>query len=352
MSSPQKAYIVLVNWNGWRDTILCLESVLRLDHPDFTVVVCDNDSSDGSLDRIRRWCEGSELAEGANPALAHLTSPAVRKPVAYTLLDRQQAEQGAGDASPVVLVQTGANLGFAGGNNVGFRYALARGDADYIWALNNDTVVLPNTLVHLVAMIRKHPSIGICGATVRYMDAPDTIQALGGGRFNTWTGLGYLIGNLLRATATPQERAQGDEALLDYVFGASMFVSVEFLRAVGLMYEGYFLFFEELDWAERGAKAGFKLGYCADCEVYHRAGAATGSYEESAFSVFYLFRSRILYYKRFYPMRLVIAYPIFWLEAVKALVKGRMQRFLAISAALLGYPLHQPPAVSIEGAGQ
>src|SRR5450830_954663 len=122
-------YIVLLNWNGWKDTIECLESVFRLDYPHFRVIVCDNASRDGSLDHIKAWADGRQAAAASSVVLRSAARP-LAKPVAWVEYDREQAERG-GDAheqAPLVLIQTGANLGFAGGNNVGVRYAQARGD--------------------------------------------------------------------------------------------------------------------------------------------------------------------------------------------------------------------------------
>src|SRR5271156_1373735 len=85
---------ILLNWNGWRDTIECLESVFRLNYPDVQVVVCDNASSDGSLERVKEWARGAISAESANPDLRHLTSPAFPKSIPYLELTREQAESG------------------------------------------------------------------------------------------------------------------------------------------------------------------------------------------------------------------------------------------------------------------
>lgn len=336
-----KTYIILLNWNGWRDTLLCLESLFRQEHGDFVVVVCDNASTDQSLFHLKEWCHGRQEADSGNSELAFLVSPALTKPINFIELDRDEAEAGNGPDCKLVLIQTGANLGFAGGNNVGFRYALARGDADYIWGLNNDTVVPPDSLGCLVEHMQKNPGIGICGSTVRFMMRPEITQALGGGAFNSWNGSGCLLGFNTPYSSMSYEIT--DRTALSYVFGASMLFSRKFLETVGLMYEGYFLFFEELDLAERAKRHGFTLGYARDSHVFHKAGAATGSGEESAFSIFFLFKSRLKFYRRFYPARLVICYPFLWLDACKALIRGRLNKFKAIASALLGISMFRIP---------
>src|ERR1700692_5018323 len=73
--------VVLLNWNGWKDTIECLESVFRLACEDFRIVVCDNASTDGSVEKIRQWARGELTAGCANPQLSGLTSPPVPKTI-------------------------------------------------------------------------------------------------------------------------------------------------------------------------------------------------------------------------------------------------------------------------------
>src|SRR6478672_8521401 len=132
MNVLPRVHVLLVNYNGWRDTLECLESVFRLDYPDFRVIVCDNGSTDGSVERIQAWAEGTQLATLARdplPPTVHTTS--VQKPIPYVLGDRAHAEAGMlADAPAVdaqlVLVRLAENLGFTGGNNVGLKYLQAR----------------------------------------------------------------------------------------------------------------------------------------------------------------------------------------------------------------------------------
>ena len=107
-----KTYIVILNWNGYLDTLECLESVFKLSHPNFQVILCDNDSSDNSIAHITRWAEGkysSPIAESS--ALTSLVSPSVKKPISYALLEREQAEKGYISNLDVdlIMIKTGCN---------------------------------------------------------------------------------------------------------------------------------------------------------------------------------------------------------------------------------------------------
>lgn len=308
--------ILILNWNNWQDTIECLESLQLLDYPSFEVIVVDNASTDGSIEKIKSW------AEGKLPIISKFIEYSLdNKPLEVVYNDRKTAE-GGGESEKekklaslppnkkLVLIQTGANLGFAGGNNVGIKYALAKDDFDYIWILNNDTVVAPDSLTYMVERMQEDEKIGICGSTLLYYHQPDTIQALGG-KYNKWLGLPNHIGEGLKKTDLSFKSQNEVEKDLEYVVGASMLVSKEFIQDIGLMCEDYFLYFEELDWATR-AKDKYKLGYAAKSIIYHKEGATIGSSsqpkERSYISDYYGIKNRLLFTKKFYPKKLPFVY--------------------------------------------
>jgi GT2 family glycosyltransferase len=334
-SKSGRVYIVVLNWNGWRDTLECLESVFRSDYPDYKVVVCDNASSDGSIDRIRQWADGEIKAECTNPALAALTHPPVDKPLSSVAFDR-----GAGYGEQVgdyrlVLIQTGANLGYAGGNNVGLRYALSQNDCEFVWLLNNDTVVRSDALSRLVERMEERPDAGICGSTLFYYQEPSRIQALGGSRYNKWVARGGHIATLGDAAHSP--KIDEVERHLAYIVGASAMIRRAFLERIGLMDEQYFLTFEEIDWATR-AKGRFKLAFAATSVVYHHEGATTGSHRstlgQSPMIEFYSNRNRILFTRKHYPFALPSVLCALGLSALHRLAHGRWRNSVAVMRGL------------------
>lgn len=329
----RRVYVVLVNWKGWRDTLMCLESLLRSDYPDFRVVLCDNDSGDGSVERIVEWATGSLAADTPPAGLDYLTTPALPKPIACRVYDRATAEAGGQPDDPQLLViQTGGNLGFAGGNNVGMRYAMARKDAEFIWLLNTDTVVPPNSLKQLLLRSEQDKLIGICGSTLLFMEQPQTVQALGGSTYFCHKGTARPIGLLSNWPQTPDVKSV--EAQTDYVVGASMFVRRAFIEEVGLMQEDYFLYFEELDWACRG-KGQYRLAYAPDSIVYHRVGGST----ESVTSLAYFQFNRLKFARRFFPLFLPLVYIFMAVDAVKALVKGKTIKMQILRSVMVGRSL-------------
>lgn len=344
MTSQPKVYIVILNWNGWRDTLECLESVGRLDYENYRVVVCDNNSADDSYQQIVNWCEGNLPAPASKiPAMAKLTQPSISKPVALTQLDREGAERAVNclTSVPMVLIQTGANLGFAGGNNVGIRYAMNQGDCDFIWLLNNDTVVEPDALIQLVTHstdLRAAGTPNTCGSLVCFYDDPNVIQALGGNTFNLFTGVAsQSLGRFLPRDTPIKHQEYADK--LDYVSGCSWLVPIEFLETVGLMEEGYFLYYEEIDWAMR-ARGKFALTYAPGSIVYHKEGSSIGSKSinrgASPFSEFYMARSRLKFMKQFGRRHLPIVYLTMLLQVANRLRRRQWKNAMAFTRALLG----------------
>jgi GT2 family glycosyltransferase len=323
-----QVYIVLLNWNGWRDTIECLESVFGLSYPRFTVIVCDNASSDGSMEKIKEWATGRITASCGSPDLARLQLPSIQKPLAFNSISPSgEATTRPSPDGRLLLIQTGANLGFAGGNNVGIRYALARGDCDYVWLLNNDTVVEPDSLSAMVGMAEADPKLGICGSQLRSYAFPHEIQTMGGRKYSRWSGRTRP----LRELTTPQ--VSTTPGAPDYVEGASMLISRECLEAVGLLEESYFLYYEELDLVER-AKPTFHFGYSPASVVYHKEGASIGSAHvssnRSALSDFYQARNRIVFSRRYHPWFLPSVLIATSLGALQRLVIGRPQNASAV----------------------
>jgi GT2 family glycosyltransferase len=309
-----RAAILLLNWNGWQDTLECLESLFNLDYPNFKIILCDNGSSDDSIERFVSWAQ--------------------QHAVSYRILSRHDAEHTTNTVhEKLIIVENGANLGFAGGNNAGLRFARTQA-FEYIWLLNTDTTVKPDALTKLIAEVEANPKIGMCGSTLLYYHAPETVQTLCGGRINRRTGEPHHIGAFQKF----QQPISQAEVLkqLDYVMGASMLISRKFLEEVGLMEERYFLYYEEIDWAER-AKGKFELGYAPESIVYHKEGRSVGNQPKTytATSVYYMTRSRVMFMRKFFPKQLPLVYARLLISTVGQIARGNWQRAVATLKGLL-----------------
>ena len=315
----KSVYIVIVNWNGGKDTVECLDSIFCLSYPSYRVVVCDNGSTDDSLEVIGKWVKyrGLEIKE-------------------LTVVESEQENSGEGHF-PFVIIRNKINLGFAGGNNAGIRYALGKGDCSYVWLLNNDTIVDPNALTHMVERIERHHSIGMCGSTIRYYNDKEKIQAYGGGYYCRWLGLPWHYGRLnwLGRRIEPNKA----EKWMNYVEGASILATRKFIENVGLMSEDYFLYFEEADWAFR-AKGRFDLAYAPESIVYHKVGGSIGTssnpLKKSYICDYFNIRNRIVFSKKFYPETLPTIYLVLLGEMLVRLILCRWDRIGMILKLLFG----------------
>ena len=157
-SSRPLVVISILNWNGWEDTLECLESVRRLDYPNFLTVVVDNGSWNGSADKIKAWAE-------ANLGPGHVIADYNRETaLAGGDPETEQALGRAPSAGRMVLIRNEENLGWTGGNNVSIHYALTRkGSGGYIFLLNNDALVDPQCVSSLVR-VSQRAEAGIVGA--------------------------------------------------------------------------------------------------------------------------------------------------------------------------------------------
>jgi GT2 family glycosyltransferase len=319
--------IVILNHNAWQDTLACLESVFRLDGPDFRVVVCDNASTDGSMERICQWALGElEATTPTDQRLAILTTPPVHKPIDLLRLRGVEVASD-GPRSPLTLIETGENRGFAAGNNVGMRHLLADPEIEFIWILNNDVVVAPDALRALVEEARENPSAGITGSKVMHFDRPDIIQAAGGGLIGRWTGLSFHLGR-----DEPDVGQWEDSIPPDYVTGCSLLARADMIRDIGAMDETYFVYSEEVDWCLRARRHGWDLGYAAASRIWHREGATSG--RKSPFSDYHSLRGVLRLTRRYRPWRLpgVFLYSL-WRFLLPKIVRRQPERLRATLAA-------------------
>lgn len=218
-----KLSVVILNWNGKKDTLLCLQSLQEIKSPSFDIIVVDNGSTDDSVAEI-----GKKFP-------------------------------------PITLLKTGKNLGYAGGNNIGIEYALKQG-SDLVLLLNNDTIVDRYFISNLLKSCQNQPNITIFGAYPLRMTDPEKIDHLGG-RWNTATATFDLIGlGAPKGFKTDQP--------LDYVCGCSILIRKEVFEKIGLLEPTFFLFWEEADFCVRAKKAGFEIGICSDAQLLHKVSAS------------------------------------------------------------------------------
>lgn len=246
-----RVFIIILNWKDYQTTLSCVESVKSLDYPNFKVVVVDNGSPNESERMLRK-----KLSKGIH------------------------------------LIQTGENLGYAGGNNLGIRYALNRG-ADYVLILNPDTLLEPGVLDELVKMAESKPQIGLTGPKLYYADKKNKIWGFGG-NIDWLQGITPMVGQ------GEEDTGQFDEAReFDRLTGSCLLIKRRVFDKIGLFPEDYFLYYEETDFCLRARKAGFKLVYVPSAIVWHNAGSSVG--RDSPTRLYYFARNTLVFLWRWAP---------------------------------------------------
>ncbi|MBV6645095.1 MAG: glycosyltransferase family 2 protein [Cyclobacteriaceae bacterium] len=211
----------------------------------------------------------------------------------------------------IKLIRSEHNLGFAGGNNLGFAHAIG----EFCFFLNNDTIVPTNTISQLVTVLEDSSKTGIVCPLIAYHSHPELLQFAGYTEIDPATGRNKAI-----------KHGQGFE-LSDHLYstpyahGAAMMVKRRVIDEVGLMPENFFLYYEELDWSAQIKKAGFDILVCHGCHILHKESMSVG--KDSAFKVYFQTRNRILFMRRNYGLFHRLIFFAFFLTATlpKAIIK-------------------------------
>jgi len=275
IDSVPSVMFVVVNWNQRQLTLDCLASLRQQKYSDFRVVLVDNGSQDRSVSAVR-------------------------------------------EAFPeVVVLENGSNLGIAAANNVGIRHALESG-SDYVFLLNNDTVVDPEMLTHLVTVAESEPNIGMTGPTMLYFDDPEIIWCAG-------NCIDWKTGDTVRLRENTHLNSVADTAChdVDFITSCAVCIKSTVFGTIGLMDERYFIYYDEADWFARASPAGWRSVYVPKAKMWHKVSATMG--ESSPTTDYYMIRNQFLFLAKNLP----------GLQKITALVRAGFRTSLAIVAYTL-----------------
>lgn len=261
--------IIILNWNGWEDTIECLGSLYQIDYPNYDVIIVDNHSEDDSIEKIKEYCKGKlEIKLNNNPIKIFEYS----KDEITDSIITDEFKNGAHDKN-FILIKNDKNYGFAEGNNVGIRFACKFMNLDYILLLNNDVIVDKNFLIEMVKIGESKENIGIIGPKTYYYDynGAKNVINFAGGTFDIWKGKSRHIG------INKVDLGQYDNITeVDYVEGSCFLIKKELIKKIKLL--NPFLFgWEEIDWSLKAGKCGYKCYYAPKAKIWHKVGSSLGN---------------------------------------------------------------------------
>lgn len=259
--------VVVLNWNGWKDTIECLKSLCRSTYPNYDVIVVDNGSQDDSTVRIQAWMEARrqvrfQLLDDASDGSQIITSGDAG--VGTGTASRSHVEKTPCTTQELTLIRNQQNLGFARGNNVGMRHALHGSNAEYVVVLNNDTVVDENLIVELARCAENDEGIGAVAPVIYSYNYPDKVLDSSGGRMNFWTGRFHSMPNDVKQTTD-----------IEMLRGPCYLLKRRAIERAGMFDKNFFLFWEEYDLSFRIRQRGYRICYTPYAKVWHKGGAGT-----------------------------------------------------------------------------
>lgn len=288
----KKVFIILLNYNGYKDTLEAVKSLEKISYENYKIVIVDNNSTDNS----------------------------------YNILKEKLGEKH-------YIVQSGKNGGFAFGNNIGIKFALDN-DADYVLLINNDTTVKEDFLDILVSTIEKKENIGLAtGLILNYYDK-DKIW-FGGGDIN-WN---KFFGMHIDENKSIKEVSL-KEGEITFATGCLMLIKSETLKSIGLLSEEYFMYYEDVDFCANLQKNNYKIYYNPKSIIYHKISAASGE-NESPFAIEWNTRNRIKFMKKYkgmvskfkYIKTVIYFYLTRLIKILEYIFKGRNDK---VSALLKG----------------
>jgi GT2 family glycosyltransferase len=291
--------VIILNWNGWKDTLECLESLYQIDYPNYNVIVVDNHSLDDSIQKIKEYCQGKLKAK------SKWSKSGVNKPINMFEYFKDETKdlnnlfETLNSYEKLILIKNDQNYGFAEGNNIGMRFVLKNLDSDYLLLLNNDTVVEKSFLSKLVELSESDERIGVCGPKILYYNQPEVINSAGG-KMLWHMGLGINIG-----IGETDEGQYEDISETESLLGACLLIKSDVIRKCGLLDNQFFLLLEETDFCIRAKKAGYKILFNPKSVIYHKEGI---SGELSPLKYYYMYRNRLLIVRKHQPLIKVIIY--------------------------------------------
>lgn len=270
-----KIHIILVNYNGYEDTIECIDSIIVNRYRNYKIIVVDNASTDDSRDMlIQKYNNHNDIH----------------------------------------IIFNNENVGFSGGNNIGIKYALQE-NPDFIMLLNNDTIIDVDAINNIIEVAKDNHSNKIYTGKIKLYKDKSRIW-YGGGSYKKWRGT-----SIHRHEGEVDCKSNNVMCNVDFICGCYLLIDTLSIKKIGYLPEEYFLYSEDLDLSLNALNKGFDLIYVPSSVIYHKVSSSTSKFAE--FTQYYMIRNRFYVIKKYNNgFSKVTAYMYSLLWCVKRVIKG------------------------------
>lgn len=261
-SKKPKIAIILLNWNGWQDTIECLDTIFQSDYDNYRVILLDNDSKNDSLNNIRLWSTGNILSnKSVKQNIEIIEVQEGNLSADYCRIEDLLKSKKSNQA--ILLIKNNKNHGFAKGNNIGIRFAL---DNCYekIILLNNDTVIEADTLTKLIEFMDKE-KIEVVTPNIYYYDPPGMIWN-SGGRLTKFGSRKYFNDDM----NIDRQLFNGKHQDVSFITGCALMVDSAVFKRIGILTENFFFGEEDYEFSMRLQKNKIRAACVLDAIIFHK----------------------------------------------------------------------------------
>lgn len=275
-----KLGIIILNWDGYKDTIECINSLRNNDNSDFSIFLMDNGSANNSVNKINNWIKGNKYTNVINISIGN-----------FSKLKKF-------DNNKIYFIESSENLGFAKGNNLIWKNIYE--EFEYVLLLNNDTVIENNSINNMIEYMDNNPKTGVASCDIRLYSNPLKLWNAGG--YFTWYGdrkyikqnkIDDYINNNKKSIKTP------------FITGCVLLIRKNITEEYGFFTENFFFGEEDFNYCKRLQKNNVLIETILNSRIYHKVGSSINKTDFNQNRYILHFTNRIINLKEFYS-------PIYW----------------------------------------
>lgn len=276
--------IIIINWNGWQDTIECLESLFKINYNSYNIIIVDNASKDDSVKKIEEFFCNIKKKKLKIVDLKKIHDQPLKSPF---------------KKNDLILIKSDINYGFAKANNFAIIFVKKFIKPDYFLLLNNDTVVSNDFLINLIRIANDNSNFGILSPVI-YDYYENYIQF-------SIEKIEWYTGRIIRKKINFNQNIVKS----DTIAGASMLIKDEVINKIGLLPTEYFMLWEDIDYVTKAWRNQVYCGYVTKSKIFHKGSASIGNF--TPMRIKYSMRNRPIFWRKYANNYIYLSFLIFWI---------------------------------------